>query len=590
MTLDRMLERAGRTSPDKYAILAINQKLTYSQFNDQVSALANGLLNLGLQRGDRVAMLLPKSVEAVIAFMGVIRAGGVIAPINARQKADTLRVNFNQLNPFAVIADPLYLPLLKKLFEPYHPQSRIILTGSARNSDILSFNKMVSGESTRSPELDVEENDVVYLNYTSGTTGIPKGAITTHGNLIWNTKGAVEMLKMNSEDVHLCMFSIYAHPHEIFARAIYLGGTMVILDSMYPKTIARAIQNFKVTCVMAVPPLYKSLFPLAREKRFDFSTMRIAEAGGVFSSAEFCQAFEEVFERRFLPVWGSTETTGIALGTSPVGEYHIGSLGKPCPGYEVHVRGAGGREADADETGELVISGPGVVQGYFNLPEDTEKTFHHGACYTGDMVRRDADGFYHFLGRRSGLMKVAGLKVYPLEIETVLLQHPDIEEAVVISLPDSLRGEVPKVFVVPKPSAQLDVKEIRSFCREHLADYKIPSQIEIRSDLPRMETGKVSLADLAQEALDELAEDELKSLQRRVYSIDSKILELLNARVELVQRIMTLRGKSDQPLHSSIRGDEVIARVIEENKGPIYDEAVEEIFKKILALDLIIQP
>jgi len=187
-------------------------------------------------------------------------------------------------------------------------------------------------------------------------------------------------------------------------------------------------------------------------------------------------------------------------------------------------------------------------------------------------------------------MKVAGLKVYPLEIETALLQHPDIEEAVVISLPDSLRGEVPKVFVVPKPSAQLDVKEIRSFCREHLADYKVPSQIEIRSDLPRMETGKVSLAELAQEALDELAEDELKSLQRRVYSIDSKILELLNARVELVQRIMTLRGKSDQPLHSSIRGDEVIARVIEENKGPIYDEAVEEIFKKILALDLIIQP
>jgi chorismate mutase len=205
------------------------------------------------------------------------------------------------------------------------------------------------------------------------------------------------------------------------------------------------------------------------------------------------------------------------------------------------------------------------------------------------MVRRDADGFYYFLGRRSGLLKVAGLKVYPLEVETALLQYPDVEEVAVVALPDALRGEVPKAFIVPKPNREIDIKELRSFCRERLADYMIPPQIEIRSELPKTETGKISHAELAQEALDELAEDEMKSLQRRVYSIDSKILELLNARVELVQRIMTLRGKMDQPPYSTLSGEEVIARVIEENKGPIYDEAVEEIFKKILALDLMIQ-
>ncbi|MFH1862504.1 MAG: AMP-binding protein [bacterium] len=293
---------------------------------------------------------------------------------------------------------------------------------------------------------------------------------------------------------------------------------------------------------------------------------------------------------RFLPVWGSTETTGVALATPPQGDYHRGSLGKPCPGYEVHVQGAGGREADVDETGELVISGPGVTQGYFELPEETEKTFHHGACFTGDMVRRDAEGFYHFLGRRSGLLKVAGLKVYPLEVETVLSQHPNIEEAVVIALPDASRGEIPKAFVVPKSTKQLDIKEIRAFCRERLADYKVPQQIEIRSELPRTETGKISRAELAQEALNELADDEVKSLQRRVYSIDSKILDLLNIRVELIQRIAKLRGQMDQPLYESLHGNEVIARMIEENKGPIYDEAVEEIFKKILTLDIMIQP
>lgn len=593
MTLDRMLERATQSNPEKPAILSRNGDLTYRQFNNQVNALANGLLNLGLKRGDRVAMLLPKIREAIVAFLGVIRAGGVIAPINMRLKSDTLRVTFNHIDPFAVISEPLYLPLLTKFFLSSHPQGKVILTGTlnaAKRGKLIEFDRILEKESERAPQLKIEESDVAYLNYTSGTTGIPKGAITTHGNLIWNTKGAIEMLKMEGRDVHMCMFPVYAHPHEIFCRSIYLGGTTVLLDSMYPKTIGRAIEEFKVTCLMAVPPFFKSLFSLARTREFNFSSLRVPEAGGVYSSEDFSKEFEDIFGRRFIPVWGSTETTGIALATPPTDDYRLGSLGQPCPGYEVRVMGSGGHDVEVDEVGELVISGPGVVQGYYNLPEETEKTFHHKACHTGDMVRKDADGFFYFLGRRSGLMKVAGLKVYPTEVETVLLSHPFIEEAAVIALPDSLRGEIPKAFVVPKSNAALDPKEIRLFCREYLADYKVPPQIEIRSELPKTETGKISHAELAQEALDALGEDEAKSLQRRVNAIDLKILDLLNQRVELVQRILALRGKADQPLYSSLRGDEVVARVIEENKGPIYDEAVEEIFRRIIALDLIIQP
>ncbi|MCX6639804.1 MAG: AMP-binding protein [bacterium] len=589
MTLDRMLERASLSNPDKLAIITRECKLTYAQFNNQVNALANGLLSMGMQRGDRVALLLPKSIEAVVAFLAVARAGGVVAPINMRLKSDALLAHFNQLKAFAVISDPLYLTLLEKFYRPVQPNGRIILAGITKQGKVTSYDHIVSTESERAPSIPIKEDDVAYLNYTSGTTGLPKGAITTHGNLIWNTKGAVEMLRLNSQDVHLCMFPMYAHPHEIFCRSIYLGGTTVLLDSMYPKTIARVIQEYEVTCVMAVPPFFKSLFPIAKSKEFDLSSIRIAESGGVYSSKEFCREFEEIFERRFLPVWGSTETTGIALCTPLEGAYKLGSLGKPCPNYLVRVVGSGGRDTGPDETGELVISGPGVVQGYYHLPEETEKAFHHGVLYTGDMVSRDADGFIQFLGRRSGLMKVAGLKVYPLEVENVLSQHPSVEEAAVIALPDALRGEIPKAFVVLKPNTTASAKEIRDFCRDHLADYKLPAQIEIRSELPKTETGKISYIALAQEALDDLAEDEIKSLQRRVYSTDSKILDLLNARVELVQRIIKLKGEFDLPLHSALRDDEVIARVIAENKGPIYDEAVEEIFKKIIALDLIIQ-
>jgi len=594
MTLDRMLERANQSSPEKFAILSRDRNVTYRQLNNQASALANGLLNLGMKRGDVVAMLLSKSVEAVVAFLGVTRAGGVIAPVNMRLKPDTLRVTFNHLNPFAVIADSLYHPFLTKFFRPNHPHSYILLIGHAKGDRVHSFNDLLARESERSPEVQIEENDVAYLNFTSGTTGIPKAAITTHGNLLWNTKGAVEVMRMDSGDVHLCMFPMYAHPHEIFCRSIYMGGTTVLLDSMYPKTIMRVLEQFRVTCMMAVPMFYKSLFALARTKEFDISSLRIAEAGGMFSPAELSKEFEEVFGLRFLPVWGSTETTGIALATSPVGEYRLGTMGKPCPGYEVHVLGPGGRETDCDEVGELVISGPGVVQGYFNLPTEAEATFHHGACYTGDMVRRDEAGYYYFLGRRSGLMKVAGLKVYPSEVEAVLLKHPQIEEAAVIALPDSLRGEIPKAFIVPKPGQTVDPKEVRLFCRDLLADYKIPAQIEVRGELPKTETGKISHAELTQEAHDALAEDELISLQRRIQTLDSKIVDLLNQRVELVHRIFNLRdqeaGVRRAPLLTqALRPDDVISHAIEQNKGPIYDEALEEIFRKIIALDLLIQ-
>jgi long-chain acyl-CoA synthetase len=602
MTLDRMLERAVQTSPEKFAILSRTQTLTYRQLNNQVNSLANGLLNMGLKRGDRVAMLLPKSAEAIVAFLGVTRAGGIIAPINMRLKTDTLRVTFNHLRPFAVIADPLYNPLLVKLCKSSSQPCRAILTGKMRRAEALnsisaeSLEYLFNKESERFTGVPLDEKDPAYLNYTSGTTGIPKGALTTHGNLMWNTRGAVEILKMDARDVHMCMFPMYAHPHEIFCRSIYLGGTTVLLDSMYPKTIARAIEQYHVTCVMAVPPFFRSLFPLGRSHEFDFSSLRIPEAGGVYSPPELCKEFEDIFNLRFLPVWGSTETTGIALATSPVEDHLPGSLGKPCPGYEVQVLSPGGRQAGQGEAGEMVVSGPGVVSGYLDHPTETEASFHNGAWHTGDMVRQDENGYFHFLGRRSGLMKVAGLKVYPSEVETVLQSHPQVEEAAVIALPDTLRGEVPKAFVVLKPEklgqkpipAAEFVKDLRNFCRQHLADYKVPSLIELRPVLPRTEAGKISHAELAREALDALADDEVNSLQRRVHEVDSKLVELLNARLELIHRIISLTERTDQPVYTALRGDEVIAHIIEENKGPIYDEALEEIFRKILSLDLML--
>lgn len=495
MTIVEMLERNARLFPEKTAIIYGNSRISYRTFYERANTLANFLIAMGLKKGDRVGLMLQKTPEVLISFLGVAAAGGIVFPVDYNQTLDSIDCMLNLTNPTVVIADERFQELLS-CFEGHCSDEKTIVIGQKTTNQRRSWEEVFAQQSLNPPGVEIQDSDVVYLNFTSGTTGLPKGASTTHANIYWNTRSAVESLGLTEEDIHLCMFPVFGHPHELFARSLYLGGTTVLIDSTYPKSIAMAISEYRVTCMMAVASIYDTLARLPLSSPFDLSSLRIPESGGMYIQPTLEQKFRERFKVPIIPVWGSTETSGIALVIPVEGEHRSGSMGKPSLYYQVKVMGESGEELPPDEVGEMAVKGPGVCIGYYNQPEETEIYMRDGWFLTGDMVKMDSEGYYYFASRKTGMMKVAGLKVFPTEIEDVLINHPKIEAVAVVKVQDSLHGEVPKAVIVVKDGLEISKDEIRKYCEEKMSRYKIPRIVEFRNELPKTPGGKILYREL----------------------------------------------------------------------------------------------
>lgn len=490
MTLVEILEKNAREIPEKTAIIFHNIKINYRELNETVNKLANSLMDMGFGKGDRVGLMLPRIPELVIGFLAVAKSQGIAVPINFELTEENIKTILNSISPRYLIAHSQFLDLASRSIL-YNAQTQVIVVGDPDKKCIL-WNDLLKKGKPNNPNLDIGANDIVYLNFTSGSTGNSKGAITTNSNIYWNTIASIETFKLKRDDIHLCMFASFAHPHEIFARPLYLGGTMVLVDKIYPKSIAEAISNYHVTCMMGIAPIYENLLEVLEHKVYDFSSLRIPESGGMYTRIELIEKFREKLGMPIIPVWGSTETTGIALAPDPDERVPHGSVGKPCTSYEVKIVDEDDRELPPGEIGEMIFKGPAVVQGYYGDRGSNQLCFKDGWYYSNDLGKKDEEGNFYFVERKSGMMKVAGLKVYPQEIERTLIDHPCIKEVAVIPVKDRLRGEVPKAIVVTKKGKVLTEREILTFCRERLANYKIPKFMEIRESLPKTGSGKIN--------------------------------------------------------------------------------------------------
>lgn len=495
MTIVEMLERNARLFPEKTAIIYGNSRISYRTFYERANTLANFLIAMGLKKGDRVGLVLQKAPEVLISFLGIAAAGGVVFPVDYNQTLDNIEHMLNLTNPTVMIVDRRFQDLFSR-FKDHCSDEKTIMIGQKTTNQSRPWEEVFAQQSSNTPGVEIQDGDVVYLNFTSGTTGLPKGAITTHANIYWNTLSAVKSLGLTEKDIHLCLFPVFSHPHELFARSLYLGGTIVLIDSIYPKSIATAISEYRVTCMMAVASIYDNLARLPLSSPFDLSSLRIPESGGMYTHSTLEQKFRERFGVPIIPVWGSTETSGIALVTPVEGEHRPGSMGKPSLYYQVKVMGENGEELPPDEVGEMAVKGPGVCRRYYNQPEETETYMKDGWFLTGDMVKMDSEGYYYFASRKTGMMKMAGVKVFPLEIENVLLGHPKIEDVAVVKVQDRLHGEVPKAVIVVKNGLEISKDEIRKYCEERMSKYKIPRIIEFRGELPRTPGGKILYREL----------------------------------------------------------------------------------------------
>lgn len=488
ITLSDLLKIRARETPARPFLVCGRKIWRYAEFETWVETIARNLVRGGLLPEERVAMFQRRRPDTVAAFLAISRAGALPVPINYRLGRSRLSQLLAHFAPAWVIAHDEFFELLRSFAAVLPPRGRWIL-GPKAPEETVSW-KMLERAAPTTAMPTARPDEACYIDSTSGTWGNPKGVLTTHRGIAANARGAIAALGLRPDDVHLSLFAVFAHAHELLGRTLFLGGSMVLLDSLRPGAIAQAINQHGVTCVMGVPSIYEIAFrPIVSDRRL--RTVRIFESGGGVTPEALIERFKKASGTAITPVWGSTETAGIALAGPPECGRPSGALGLPCPGFEARIIDENGETPSVGSQGELLLRSESMMQGYFRLDEGTEAALDGGWYHTGDLFRQDDAGFFYFQGRINDMIKTRGLKVSAMEVEQVLLAHPGVTWAAVVGKPSPRHGELPVAFVVLKSRVTVRPEELKAFCRERLASFKVPQEIHFRESLPQTGSGKI---------------------------------------------------------------------------------------------------
>ena len=495
--------------PAKAVYVFGEDTVSYEQFLGQVQAMASTLEAKGVNQGDHVALVLGNSPAFLISYFAVLARGGVVIPINPTYTPDEMAYILLDGDVKAIVGlSPLIaqakaalsqLPQLKLVVSV--PYADVPAEAERGAIEFLPFADALKGSGGTLHFVDEEE--VAVILYTSGTTGKPKGALLTHRNLYSNAQSIGEYLEITPDDKALAalpMFHVFCLT-VIVNAPLLRGATIVILPKFSPQDVFDLIPKHRVTIFAGVPTMYNFLLQTALKVPAYTSALkhvRIFVSGGASLPVQLLETFETTFECKILEGYGLSEASPVTCFNPLHGERKAGSIGPSIVHVENKIVDELGEEVGVDEVGELIVRGPNVMKGYYKLPEETAVTLRDGWLYTGDLARRDEDGYFYIVDRKKDMVIVGGYNVYPREVEEVLYQHPGIVEAAVIGVPDAEQGEAVKAFVVTRED--VSIEDIRSFAATKLAKYKQPTQIELIDELPRNTTGKILRTVLKSEA------------------------------------------------------------------------------------------
>ena len=506
LNLNQLLDRAAADFSQKTALVFGARRITYRQLGESVEKLASSLYNLGVRKSDKVALWLPNCPEFVFSFFAVLRLGAVVVPINTMFKREEacFIIEDSQAKILICSIDKAkdsenILARVETLF------NLISLPAPAQNKLVLSFHDLLRHPKGYFLDSPLAGDDLAQIVYTSGTTGRPKGACLTHKNLISNIQDCAKIIKFNQRDSLICILPLF-HSFALtvcMLLPIYKGGRIVIMRAVRPfKRVIRAIFRQRVTIFIGVPSIYSILSGIKmtafqRLANFFINPIRLCISGAAALPVKVSQDFEKKFRRPLLQGYGLTEASPV-VSLNPLGGRHIfDSIGLALPSIKVKVVGKQGQELPCGEVGEILVKGPNVMNGYYNLEEETKKTLKDGWLYTGDLAKIDPQGFIYIIGRIKEMINVRGFNVYPREIEDLLYQYSGVKEVAVVGIPHRHRGEVPVAFVVSE--RELKQKEVIDYLRINLASYKVPLKIFFKLELPKNATGKILKAELQDE-------------------------------------------------------------------------------------------
>ncbi|MFI8280470.1 long-chain fatty acid--CoA ligase [Streptomyces sp. NPDC085929] len=484
--LAAFLVNSAAARRDHVAVRHDDTTLTYAELDDASARFAAVLQGRGVRPGDRVAMTMPNVPLFPVVYYGVLRAGGVVVPMNPLLKAREVAYVLRDSGARVAVASPLFAQEVASAAAELGTECLV--------TEPSAFDALLTAAEPLSGLVDRQDGDPALILYTSGTTGTPKGAELTHGNLVSNTATTAEtLIEVGPDDIlfgGLPLFHAFGQTCALNA-SVAAGATLTLLPRFDPQRALEVMHRDRVTVFLGVPTMYSALLHAALPDGFDASRLRLAVSGGAALPVEVLQGFERRFDAMVLEGYGLSETSPVASFNHPDRPRKAGSIGVPIRGVEMRLVTEDGSEAGPGEVGEIAIRGENVMNGYVNRPKETAEAVRDGWFHTGDLARVDEEGFYFIVDRKKDLIIRGGYNVYPREVEEILYEHPAVAEAAVVGVPHEVHGEEVAAVIALREGADATAEEIRAYVKERVAAYKYPRIVTFTTELPKGPTGKI---------------------------------------------------------------------------------------------------
>jgi acyl-CoA synthetase (AMP-forming)/AMP-acid ligase II len=488
------LRATARKFPNKTAFVFKDQRVTYKEFDERVNRLANGLLAKGYQPGDQVGILAYNCIEYYEILYAVAKAGMAAVPINFRFVGPEITYIMNHGDARVLIYEAGFREAIRDVradFEKTGPDDFIVFGGEGDLGD-TDYEELLAGASSTDPEIEVEETQMWYIGYTSGTTGLPKGASRSHRSCVMI---AAFGSYIDQDDVLLLIMPVF-HSNSIWFGlvGVYHGSTVVLYPSsgFDAREILGIFEQEKVTFSSLVPTMYTLIFQVPDREKFDTSSLKTLLTSSAPLMTKTKEQILDFFQNADLwEGYGATESGGVT-SLRPQDQYRkVRSCGQAGPFTRIKILRPDGSECEPGEVGELYAISPGMFEGYYKNPEATAKAHRDGYLSVGDMAQVDEEGYYYIVDRKNDMIISGGENIYPTEIDDLLSKHPKVFQAAVIGVPDEKWGEGVKAVIVPHPGQEVTEQEIIAYCKKNLAGYKCPKSVDFADSLPTNPTGKI---------------------------------------------------------------------------------------------------
>lgn len=495
MDLIEFLKTRAEAHANKVLLLDRQRTLTYSQFDSVTDRIAYGLGKMGITPGDHVAVLHPNDIEVLCSYYGIIKAGGVVIPVNTVYTPREIEFILSNSDAKALIVHEDLVPSVQKIHSNIPALDKVIV----RSSHGTVEQRLVDLVGTALNEnfgVKRSADDPAIIFYTSGTTGKPKGVVLTHRNFCFGGPNIAQNYGLREDDRTLAVLPM-VHVFSVaspFFGSLSSGGSVVVLERFRTEHVLEAIRTHRVTWFPGVPTMFTYLLHDVKPGQ-DVSSLRMGLSGGASLPTEVLRKWEERFEASIIEVYGLTESTGLVTANPVYGLRKPGSIGITVSGVQTRLVDSEHRDVPDGQIGHLIFKGPNATKQYYNLPEETNEKIRDGWIYTGDHAYRDEEGYYYIAGREKELIISGGYNIYPREIEDVLHRYPGVNEVAVIGINDPVKGEIPKAFISVLKGLPVDEERLQEYCKSNLAPYKRP-KIAFMEELPKNNTGKIMKKEL----------------------------------------------------------------------------------------------